>query len=95
LRSRIQRLKETSWLREQAPRLKHLVSNIEIESATDSEVVVSSAFILAELHHHNQYLRAGSTTHKLLPNGEGFKIKYKKVVLLNNNEPLPNLLFLI
>src|SRR5271167_3769826 len=53
LRSRIQRLKETSWLREQAPRLKHLVSNIEIESATDSEVVVSSAFILAELHHHN------------------------------------------
>jgi benzoate/toluate 1,2-dioxygenase subunit beta len=95
LRSRIQRLKETSWLREQAPRLKHLVSNIEIESATDSEVVVSSAFILAELHHHNQYLWAGSTTHKLLPNGEGFKIKYKKVVLLNNNEPLPNLLFLI
>jgi len=54
LRGRIQRLKETSWLREQAPRLKRLVSNIEIESATDSEVVVNSAFILAELHHHNQ-----------------------------------------
>jgi len=95
LRSRIQRLKETSWLREQAPRLKRLVSNTEIESETDSELVVNSSFIIAELHHHNQYLWAGSTTHKLVPNGDGFKIKYKKVVLLNNNEPLPNLLFLI
>lgn len=82
-------------MREQAPRLKRLVSNIEIESATDSEMIVNAAFILAELHHHNQYLWAGTTTHKLLPNGSGFKIKSKKVVLLNNNEPLPNLLFLI
>lgn len=95
LRGRIQRLKETSWLREQAPRLKRLVSNIEIESATDSEVVVSSAFILAELHHHTQYIWAGSTTHKLIPNGDSYKMRSKKVLLLNNNEPLPNLLFLI
>jgi 3-phenylpropionate/cinnamic acid dioxygenase small subunit len=95
LRSRIQRLKETAWLREQAPRLRRLVSNIEIESATDTEVIVNSAFILAELHHHNQYLWAGSNTHRLVPDADHFKIKYKKVVLLNNNEPLPNLLFLI
>ena len=95
LRARIQRLKETSWLREQAPRLKRLVSNIEIEAAADGEVVVNSAFILAELHHHNQMLWAGSTTHRLIANGDSFKIKSKKVVLLNNNEPLPNLLFLI
>lgn len=95
LRARIQRLKETSWLREQAPRLKRLVSNIEIESPTDGEVVVNSAFILAELHHHNQMLWAGSTTHRLVARGDSFKIKSKKVVLLNNNEPLPNLLFLI
>ena len=95
LRGRIQRLKETSWLREQAPRLKRLVSNIEIDAATGSEVIVNSAFILAELHHHNQILWAGSATHKLIPNGDSFKIKYKKVLLLNNDEPLPYLLFLI
>src|SRR4029077_15419570 len=47
LRGRIQRLKETSWLREQAPRLKRLISNIEIESSIDFEVVVNSAFIVA------------------------------------------------
>ncbi len=94
IRARIQRLKETSWLREQAPRLKRLVSNIEVE-VTDREVTVSSSFILAELHHHQQYLWAGSTIHKLIPNGDSFKIKSKKVLLINNNEPLPNLMFLI
>ena len=95
LRARIQRLKETSWLKEQAPRLKRLVSNIEIESTTDAELVVNSGFILAQLHHHTQYLWAGSTTHQLVAHRDGFTIKYKKVVLLNNNEALPNLMFLI
>jgi len=95
LRGRIQRLKETSWLREQAPRLKRLVSNIEIDSATDSEIVVNSAFILTELHHHTQYLWAGSTSHKLTAVGDSYRIRYKKVILLNNNEALPNLMFLI
>lgn len=95
LRSRIQRLKDTAWLREQSPRLRRLVSNIEVESATDTEVTVNAAFILAELHHHNQYLWAGSTTHKLVIDTGVLKMKYKKVVLLNNNEPLPNMLFLI
>jgi len=95
LRARIQRLKETSWLREQAPRLKRLVSNIEIETADDKELVVNSSFILTELHHHRQHLWAGSTTHKLVANGDSFRIKSKKVLLLNNNEALPNLMFLI
>ena len=95
LRARIQRLKETSWLREEASRLKRLVSNIEIVEASDEGVVVSSAFILVQLHHHSQYLWAGSTTHRLVADGDSFKIKSKKVVLLNNNEALPNLMFLI
>jgi 3-phenylpropionate/cinnamic acid dioxygenase small subunit len=95
LRNRIQRLKETVWLKEQAPRLKRLVSNIEIESETPEEVVVNSNFILAELLRHNQYIWAGSTIHKLVPSDGSYKIKYKKVILLNNNEPLPNMLFLI
>ena len=95
LRARIQRLKETSWLREQAPRLKRLVSNIEVETNGDSEILVNSSFILTELHHHQQYLWAGSTIHKFVPNGDGFRIKSNKVLLLNNNEALPNLMFLI
>jgi 3-phenylpropionate/cinnamic acid dioxygenase small subunit len=94
IRNRIQRLKDTLWLKERAPRLKRLVSNIEIEDENSEDLTVNSSFILAELHRHNQYIWAGSTTHRLIADNGGFKIKYKKVVLLNNNEALPNMLFL-
>jgi 3-phenylpropionate/cinnamic acid dioxygenase small subunit len=94
LRNRIQRLRETLWLKEAAPRLKRLISNIEAEE--DGGLVnVTANFILAELHHHRQIIWAGSTIHKLIPHGDTFRIRFKKVILLNNNEPLPNMLFLI
>ena len=99
LRNRIQRIKETLWLKEQAPRLRRIVGNVEVQSEGEptggGELVVQSNFILAELHRHRQTLWAGHTIHKLIPTGDRFRIKYKKVVLLNNDEPLPNLLFLI
>jgi benzoate/toluate 1,2-dioxygenase subunit beta len=95
LRNRIQRIKETLWLKEQAPRLRRIVGNIEIESSSADEIVVGSNFILAELHHHRQIIWAGNTVHKLIPHDDRFRIRYKKVILINNDEPLPNLLFLI
>jgi benzoate/toluate 1,2-dioxygenase subunit beta len=95
LRNRITRLRETLWLREQAPRLSRVVSNIEVEEETAAEVTVSSNFILAQLHRHIQYLWAGTSIHKLVSTGESFRIRSKKVVLLNNDEPMPNLMFLI
>jgi 3-phenylpropionate/cinnamic acid dioxygenase small subunit len=95
LRNRIQRLKETLWLKERAPRLKRLVSNIEIEPAADGPIVVRSSFILVELHRHRQILWAGESTHHLAADGGGFRIRFKKVLLLNSDEPLPNLMFLI
>lgn len=95
LRNRITRLHETLWLREQAPRLSRVVSNIEVEDETAVEVTVSSNFILAQLHRHEQYLWTGTSIHKLVPAGESFRIRSKKVVLINNDEPMPNLMFLI
>jgi len=95
LRNRIQRLRETLWLKESAPRLKRLISNIEAELEDTALIAVTANFILAEMHHHRQILWAGSTIHKLIPHGDSFKIRFKKVVLLNNNEPLPNMLFLM
>jgi benzoate/toluate 1,2-dioxygenase subunit beta len=95
LRNRITRLRETLWLREQAPRLRRVVSNVEIENETVDEITVNSSFILAELHRHNQYLWAGTTTLKLVPLAGDLRIRHKKVVLLNNNEPMTNLMFLI
>ncbi len=95
LRNRIRRLKETLWLKERAPRLKRIVGNIVIESEEGAEVTVSSNFILTELHRGVQTIWAGTTTHVLLAQAEGWRIKSKKIALLNNNEPLPNMLFLI
>jgi benzoate/toluate 1,2-dioxygenase beta subunit len=95
LRNRITRLRETLWLREQAPRLRRLVSNVELEDETAAEVTASSNFILAQLHRHEQYLWAGTSIHKLVPAGGGFRIRSKKVMLINNDEPMPNLMFLI
>ncbi|HJU29032.1 MAG TPA: aromatic-ring-hydroxylating dioxygenase subunit beta [Candidatus Binataceae bacterium] len=94
LRNRIQRLKETLWLKEQAPRLKRIVGNIAIADNGD-DLIVTSNFILAELHRHAQTIWAGTSTDRLTALEGAMRIKYKKVVLLNNNEPLPNMLFLI
>ena len=60
LRNRITRLRETLWLREQAPRLRRVVSNVELEDETAAEVTASSNFILAQLHRHEQYLVGGN-----------------------------------
>src|SRR5271170_6648086 len=88
LRNRIQRIKETLWLKEQAPRLRRIVGNVEIEASNAEEIVVSSNFILTELHHPRQTIWAGNTIHKLIPQDDRFRIRYKKVILLNNDEPL-------
>lgn len=95
LRNRIKRLKETLWLKERAPRLKRIIGNLEIEGENGDEVTISSNFILAELHRGTQTIWAGTTIHVLLKENGGFRIKSKKVLLLNNNEPVPNMLFLI
>lgn len=95
IRNRIRRLKETLWLKEGAPRLKRIVGNIVIEAENGNAFTVSSNFILAELHRSVQTVWAGTTVHVLIADGENFRIKSKKVLLLNNNEALPNMLFLI
>jgi 3-phenylpropionate/cinnamic acid dioxygenase small subunit len=95
LRNRIQRLKETLWLKERAPRLKRIIGNIVTQSESDGELTVNSNFILTELHRGVQTIWAGSTVHGLVNGTDGLRIKSKKVVLLNNNEPLPNLMFLL
>ena len=51
-------------------------------------------FMLAELRRHVQNLWAGRTVHRLRPEQGSFKIAYK-VMLLNNDEEIPALVFLI
>ena len=93
LRNRIARMNDTQWLRERPSRLSRVVSNVEIES--EDGITVRSNFILVQLHRQVQRVWAGTTFHQLEPAGDTFKIRSKKVLLVNNDEALPNLMFLI
>lgn len=81
-----------------ASSLRRLISNIEIEKTDQGEFVVGANFLLLELSiqaKHETHLWGGRTTHKLrLVSGE-LKMFWKKVVLVNASEPIPNLTFLI
>jgi len=81
-----------------ASSMRRLVSNIEVEKTENGELIVGSNFILVELAlqaNHEQHIWAGRTIHKLrLVDGEP-KMFFKKVILVNAEEPLPNLTFLV
>lgn len=96
MHDRIGRLKGgAAYSQDPQSRLRRVVSNIEIEEADNGEVVVYSNFNLTELRRGKQDTFAARTIHRLRPDREGFKMVSKKVLLLNNDEVIDNLTFLI
>lgn len=95
LETRIDRLKSgAAYAQDPKSRMRRLISNIEIDCANE-EIVVWSNFILVELRHSQQQMFAGRTIHKLHREADRLKMHYKKVMLVNNDEPISNLTFLI
>lgn len=92
---RIRQLK-TGQRHAQTPRsgLRRVISNIEIVPG-DGVVQVGSNFLLVEARHGKQTLWAGRTTHKLRIEGDGFRMAMKKIELVNRDDPIGNLAFLI
>jgi benzoate/toluate 1,2-dioxygenase beta subunit len=96
LEDRIERLKSgAAYAQDPKSRMRRLISNIEIEEGENGEVTVYSNFNLTELRRSQQRTFAGRTIHKLRPEGSSFKITYKKVLLVNNDEVISNLTFLV
>jgi 3-phenylpropionate/cinnamic acid dioxygenase small subunit len=96
LEDRVARLKSgAAHAQDPRSRMRRVVSNIEIEEGDANEVTVYSNFNLTELRRTTQRTFAGRTIHKLRPNGDGFKIAYKKVLLVNNDQVIMNLTFLV
>jgi 3-phenylpropionate/cinnamic acid dioxygenase small subunit len=94
--NRLQRLKTGKAFAEDPPsRLCRLISNIETEAAAGGEIVARSSFVLGDLRKHQEVHWFGRTLHRLRKTDGELRIAYKKVILLNNDEPLPNLAFLI
>ena len=75
-------------------RLVHLISNLEIE-LVDSEVEARTNFMVYESRPERQTVWSGHTIYRLRSTENGLKMAAKKVVLANNDQPIPTLAFLI
>jgi 3-phenylpropionate/cinnamic acid dioxygenase small subunit len=96
LEDRVIRLKSgAAYAQDPKSRLSRVVSNVEIEELDDHELRVSATFNLTALRRHRMDIFAGRSIYKLRHDGDSFKIAYKKVLLINNDEVIHNLTFLI
>lgn len=95
LEDRINRLQSGSVLaQDPKPRMRRLISNVEIERGGE-EATVSSNSILIQARGASQYTWCGQSIHKLREQGGGIKISHKKVLLVNSEQEMPVLQFLI
>ena len=77
------------------PLMRRVVSNIEIEADAGSDVTVASNFILAHARWDTQQIWAGRSLHRLRRDGATFKIVFKKVMLVNAEQEIPLLQFIV
>jgi benzoate/toluate 1,2-dioxygenase subunit beta len=79
-----------------ASNLRRLISNIEILGpAGNGDTEVGANFLLLESRPRGVQLWGGRTTYHLRRDDGRLRLAYKKVVLVNLDEPLPTLGFLI
>jgi 3-phenylpropionate/cinnamic acid dioxygenase small subunit len=95
LGERIYRLTSgAAWAQQPRSRTRRLISNVEVRQ-NEGGYLVESNCIIAELRRSKQDIFAARMLHTLRPAGESFRIALKKVLLLNNDEPIDNLTFLV
>lgn len=97
LQDRVDRLKSGgAWSQEPKSRMRRLISNIEIlPPCEQGDITVHSNFVLGELRRGLQSVYFAGQVHRLRPSPDGLKMSYKKVMLINNDEPIHNLSFLV
>lgn len=96
LEERVWRL-ETGLAYGQQPRSKtrHFISNVEVTGQSKEKVIVTSNVLITELRRGKQTFYSARNEHHLCWEGNDWKIKFKKIELLNNDEPLGNLSFIL
>jgi 3-phenylpropionate/cinnamic acid dioxygenase small subunit len=77
------------------PRMRRVVSNIEIEAEHGDDLTVASNFILGHARWDIQQIWAGRTVHKIRREGATLRMAFKKVMLINSDQEIPLLQFLI
>jgi len=96
LEDRIIRLKSgVAYAQDPKSRLSRVVSNVEVEEGENNEIVVHCTFNLTALRRSKMDTFAGHVLYRLRPYESSFKIVYKKVLLVNNDEVINNMTFLV
>jgi 3-phenylpropionate/cinnamic acid dioxygenase small subunit len=96
LQQRVERLMSGAVLaQDPKPRMRRVLSNIEVEEANGGEISVQSNFILALARGGGQQIWAGRSLHTLRAERDAFLIRRKKVLLINADQEMPLLQFLI
>ncbi len=96
MRNRIGRL-ATGVAHAQSPpsKTRRLVSNVQLDATEGNAAIVFSAFILYELRRGKERVFAGRCEYHLRREDDRWKIAAKKVVLVNNDEVIDNLTFIL
>jgi p-cumate 2,3-dioxygenase subunit beta len=76
-------------------RTKRLVSNVQLEESAEGGATVCSGFIMYELRRGKERMFAGRYEHQMRFENGRWKIAAKKVVLINNDEVIDNLTFIV
>jgi benzoate/toluate 1,2-dioxygenase subunit beta len=96
LTQRVERLLTGSVLSQQPrPRMRRVISGIETSAGSGGEITVESNFILAIARGGAKQIWAGRSIHSLRRAENSLKIARKKVLLIDNDQEIPLLQFLI
>jgi 3-phenylpropionate/cinnamic acid dioxygenase small subunit len=96
LRDRIARL-GTGMAHAQNPpsKTRRLISNVQIIETEENRATSSSVFLMYELRRGRERIFAGRYEHRMRYENGGWKIAAKKAVLVNNDEVIDNLTFIV
>lgn len=96
LLERMMRLKDkTAHAYRPLAKLVRSLSGIVPTAVEGNEVEVVSSFVLGETRVGVQNIWMGRAIHRLVDTDDGLRIRSKKVLLLNNDDAMPNLTFLV
>lgn len=97
LQQRVDRLKSGTVLAMQDSRdsMRRVVSNIVVTEESADRVKVESNFVLGIARSADPQFWMGRSFHELQPEGDGFRIAAKKVLLINSRREIPLLQFLM
>lgn len=74
---------------------RRIIGNVELLSRDGAVITVTSNFILAEFRHDQQLVYAGRYEHEIDAGGDAWRIRRKKVELVNGAAPLGNVSFML